>query len=337
MTALHAILSAPARLLKALWRFIQRAAGLLTWPARWLVGRWTAARRFFTEVPDDAPLTETLSESFGNRDSLMDTLGGFGEHLDALRQHLLRSVIVLVLTTALCFAFADRLMALLAVPLGDDAQTVLPQLLQLPPLEAAGRLLALGQAGLAKMQVIEPTESVGVFMRVSLLGGTAFAMPWIVFEVYLFIAPGLYPRSRILLLLALPAVSLLFLLGLAFTYFVMLPTAIPFLEDFMGFRAAWRPSAYFGLVTNLMFWVGVAFQMPLIIYALASVGLLRTQQLVAQWRVAVLVIALVAAAITPTTDPVNMGLVMLPMVLLYVVSIVGAWFAERGFRGRSQA
>jgi sec-independent protein translocase protein TatC len=228
-------------------------------------------------------------------------------------------------------------MAVLAVPLGENIQTEIWALFQKPPAEAVQRFFELGAQGLAKMQVIEPTESVGVFMRVSLLAGTAFAMPWIVFEIYLFIAPGLYPRSRILLLLALPVISLLFLAGLLFTYLVMLPTAIPFLERFMGFRAAWRPTAYFGLVTNLMFWVGVAFQLPLIIYALASVGLLRTKQLIAQWRVAVLAIAVIAAAITPTTDPVNMGLVMLPMILLYFVSILGAWFAERGLQRRKQA
>jgi sec-independent protein translocase protein TatC len=228
-------------------------------------------------------------------------------------------------------------MAVLAVPLGDDIQTELWSLFRRPPGEALARFFELGAQGIAKMQVIEPTESVGVFMRVSLLAGTAFAMPWIVLEAYLFIAPGLYPRSRVLLLLALPLVTLLFLVGMAFTYFVMLPTAIPFLENFMGFRAAWRPTAYFGLVTNLMFWVGVAFQLPLIIYVLASVGLLRTQQLVAQWRIAIIAIALIAAAITPTTDPVNMGLVMLPMILLYFVSILGAWFAERGLRRNREA
>jgi len=183
---------------------------------------------------------------------------------------------------------------------------------------------------LQDLQVIEPTEAVGVFMRVSLLSGVAFAMPWIILELYLFIAPGLMPRSRILLLLAIPAASLLFIAGLAFTYFVMLPAAIPFLLNFLGFRAAWRPSAYFNLITSLMFWVGISFQMPLVVYALAAVGLIRAKQLAEQWRVAIVVIAVVAAAITPTVDPVNMALVMLPMILLYFFSILGARVAEAG-------
>lgn len=324
------------RLLAVPWRWVTGAWRWLTTPWRWLSGRAAAFRSFFTQMPDDAPLTETISETLGSGDSVLDTLSAFGDHIDALRQHLLRAVIALVLTTAFCFTFADRLMGVLAVPLADNIQSEIWQLFQQPAPAALTQFLALGAQGLAKMQVIEPTEAVGVFMRVSLLGGTAFAMPWIVLELYLFIAPGLYPRSRLLLLLAMPAIILLFLAGLLFTYFIMLPAAIPFLEDFMGFRSAWRPTAYFGLVTNLMFWVGVAFQLPLVVYALAAVGLLRAGQLVAQWRVAIVAIAIISATITPTTDPINMGLVMVPMILLYGISIVGAWIAERGLRRREK-
>lgn len=272
--------------------------------ARWLRSRWRAAGQFFTEVPEDVSLTETVGEAFGNRESLGETLSGLGEHIDALRRHLLRSVIALAITTGLSFTFARDLMLVLARPLGDD--------------------------GLARLTVIEPTEAVGVFMRVSLLSGIAFAMPWIVLELYLFIAPGLMPRSRLILLGAIPAASLLFILGMAFTYFVMLPAAIPFLYNFLDFQASWRPSAYFGLVTSLMFWIGLAFQMPLVVYALAAVGLLNARQLARQWRLAAVVIAVLAAMVTPTVDPVNMALVMAPMAALYLFSILGAAVAGAG-------
>jgi sec-independent protein translocase protein TatC len=215
-------------------------------------------------------------------------------------------VIALAITTALSFLFAEELMLVLARPLGPG--------------------------GISQLTVIEPTEAVGVFMRVSLLAGVAFAMPWIVLELYLFVAPGLMPRSRVLLLLAIPTASLLFVLGMAFTYFVMLPTAIPFLANFLDFQASWRPSAYFGLVTSLMFWIGIAFQMPLVVYALAAVGLLNARQLAQQWRVAVVVSAILAAMVTPTVDPVNMALVMAPMFALYLFSILGAAVAGAGRR-----
>jgi sec-independent protein translocase protein TatC len=288
---------------------IGRLRRLITWPLRPIRAAWHWLRErrddfalFFTEVPEDVSLTDTFTEAFGSREVLFDTLGALGEHVNALRKHVFRAVVVLAVTTALSFIFAQKLMALLAVPLG----------------------------GTDRLQVIEPTEAIGVFMRVSLLSGLAFAMPWIVMELYLFVAPGLMPRSRLLLLAAIPAASILFLLGMAFTYFVMLPAAVPFLIDFMHFRAAWRPSAYFGLVTSLMFWIGIAFQMPLLIYALAAVGLISARQLARQWRIAIVAIAIIAAAVTPTVDPVNMALVMLPMLLLYGLSILGAVVAGAG-------
>ena len=140
-----------------------------------------------------------------------------------------------------------------------------------------------------------------------------------------------------LLLWGIPLASLLFLAGVLFTYWVMLPTAIPFLFTFGGFKAAWRPSKYFELVTSLMFWVGLTFQMPLIIYALAGLGWIKARQLVEQWRLAIIVIAIIAAMVTPTVDPVSMGVVMLPMVLLYGFSILGARFAESGRAQRQKA
>ena len=323
-------LAAPFRWINRRFPWVFAPFRLVARPFRWLWGRWRTLVRFFTEVPEDVSLTDTLGEALGSRDAFYETLVGVGEHLDALRRHLFRVLVAVILATGLSFNFADRLMALLAAPLGEGAQTQFFNLPRLTPAEAFDLLLGLGADGISKMQVIEPTESIGVFMRVSLLVGVALAMPWLVLELYLFIAPGLMPRSRQLLFLALPAASLLFLLGLLFTYLVMLPAALPFLYTFAGFRAAWRPSAYFNLTTGLMFWIGVAFQMPLIIYALAAAGLIKARQLLAQWRVACVVIAIVAAAATPTVDPVNMGLVMIPMILLYFFSVLGAAVAQAG-------
>lgn len=295
------------RLLRGLWWIVTLPARPFAPLARRVGGVWQRFIGFFTEVPEDVSLTEAVGDVFESRDAFRVALAGLGEHVDALRKHLLRSMIALAITTALSLTFTTRLMDFLAVPIGED--------------------------GRSQLTVIDPTEGVGVFMRVGLLSGLAFAMPWIVMEIYLFVAPGLMPRSRITMLAVIPLASILFLLGLAFTYYVMLPTAIPFLFNFLEFRAAWRPSAYFGLVTSLMFWIGIAFQLPLVIYALAAVGLVNARQLASQWRVAIVVIAIIAAVITPTVDPVNMALVMAPMILLYGFSILGAMVAG----GRRQA
>ena len=286
---------------------------ILTAPYRgfqWLLSGpraiWRRLVIFFTEVPEDVSLTDTFTGAFGSREVLFDTFAALGEHFVALRNAVFRACIALAITTGLSLFFVQRLMDALSVPLGPGGSSLL--------------------------QVIEPTEAIGVFMRVGLLSGLAFAMPWIVLEIYMFVAPGLMPRSRLLLLVAIPAATVLFLAGMAFTYFIMLPAAIPFLQNFLGFQAHWRPSSYFGLVTSLMFWIGIAFQMPLLVYGLAAAGLISARQLSRQWRIAVVVIAIIAAAVTPTVDPVNMGLVMLPMFGLYALSIVGAAVAGRGRR-----
>ncbi|MES0344396.1 MAG: twin-arginine translocase subunit TatC, partial [Anaerolineales bacterium] len=145
-----------------------------------------------------------------------------------------------------------------------------------------------------------------------------------------FLNPGLRRRERMLLLTAIPTATILFLLGIAFTYFILLEPAIDFLLHFMDISAAIRPANYIQFVTGLMFWIGVAFQFPLIIYTLAGLGFVNAKALLRGWRFAILGIAILAAAVTPTIDPVNMGLVMLPMIVLYFISIGLAAIAGRG-------
>jgi sec-independent protein translocase protein TatC len=109
-----------------------------------------------------------------------------------------------------------------------------------------------------------------------------------------------------------------------------MPSALPWLLSFMGMTTIPRPLSYIQFTTGLMFWIGAAFEFPLIIYVLARVGLIKAEVLAKQWRLAVVVIAIVAAAITPTIDPVNMSLVMGPMIVLYFLSIGLAKLAQRG-------
>jgi sec-independent protein translocase protein TatC len=155
------------------------------------------------------------------------------------------------------------------------------------------------------------------------------AFPYIVFELWLFVAPGISVRSRIKGLLAIPVAIFLFLCGLAFTYYIMLPTALLFLLNFMGLSTEVRPASYFSFVTSILFWIGIAFEFPLLTYFLADFGIVDANMLKSQWRLAIVIIAVLAAAITPTIDPINMGLVMAPMILLYFLSILLAMFAKR--------
>jgi sec-independent protein translocase protein TatC len=280
------------KLLRAVWRVI-------TFPFRvvyrWLVGIITNIRVLLTEEPEDEPLPDTFAKTMENPMGIM-------EHLDALRKHLLRAVAFLFITTALSLVFARNIIDILAHPVG----------------------------GIEELTAIDVTEPISVFMRVSLLMGFALALPYIAFELWLFVAPGLKRGSRLFSLGAIPIALVFFLSGMAFAYFVMLPAAIPFLVDFMGMPTELRPSNYVRFVTAIMFWLGMAFQFPLVIYVLARIGLVSAKFLAEQWRLAIVIIAVLSAMITPTIDPVNMALVMGPLIVLYFISIGLAILAQRG-------
>ena len=252
------------------------------------------------EPPEDRPLIDT----FSSLATEAETRASLWEHVDALRMHLLRIIIGLALGVGASFYFTIPLMEYLAGPVG----------------------------GLGKLQAIQVTEGIGVYMRVALLSGVTIMLPYIAFELWLFAAPGLKPRDRKMGLLGIPLATLLFLMGLACTYYLLLPPALPWLANFTKIPQAWTANNYFGFVTNLMLWIGLFFEFPLVIYILTSIGLVKPQILLSQWRLAIVIISIVAAVITPTIDPVNMGLVMLPMTLLYFVSIGLSYIAYAGRR-----
>jgi sec-independent protein translocase protein TatC len=227
---------------------------------------------------------------------MMTFLGHFTE----LRNRLLVSVVSLAVMVFVSFTFSQRLAEFLAVPIG----------------------------GLQAMKSIDVTENVTAFMKISLLSGVILALPIIVFEILAFVVPGLKPKERYWIWLAIPTASIFFVGGVAFAYYFMLPTAIPFLVNFMGITTTPRPNNYFGFVTNLLFWVGVSFELPLIVFVLAKLKIVSARQLLKQWRIAILASAVLAALITPTPDPVNMGLMMLPLIGLYFLSIIFAIFAR---------
>ena len=252
------------------------------------------------EPPEDRPLIDTFSSLAAEAEAR----ASLWEHVDALRMHLLRMIIGLAVGVGISFYFTLPLMEYLAKPVG----------------------------GLEKLQAIQVTEGIGVYMRVALMSGVAIMLPYLAFELWLFAAPGLQPRDRKMGLLGIPLATLLFLMGLACTYYLLLPPALPWLANFTKIPQAWTANNYFGFVTNLMLWIGLFFEFPLVIYILTSIGLVKPQILLSQWRLAIVIISIVAAVITPTIDPVNMGLVMLPMSLLYFVSIGLSYIAYAGRR-----
>jgi sec-independent protein translocase protein TatC len=276
------------KLFKGLWRIV-------TAPIHWVEG----ASHFMNAPLEDRAFGDAVSEVAQNPTSIIP-------QIEALRKHLLRMLLALVITVGFSLAFSEQLLQLLAGPVG----------------------------GIDQLAAIEVTENLGVFMKVGLVSGIAIAIPYMAFEIWLFVAPGISPGSRWMGLLGIPFAAAFFYAGAAFAYFVMLPVALPFLMNFAGIPAHLRPGSYYGFITNVMFWLGLSFEFPLVIFILSSLGLVKPRLLVQQWRLAIVIIAVAAAAVTPTVDPVNMSIVMAPLIVLYFVSILLSYLAVAMVRKR---
>jgi sec-independent protein translocase protein TatC len=226
---------------------------------------------------------------------------GLFEHLDELRKRVTRAMIALVIGVVIAVPLTTPALELLNRPYGRP------------------------------FQAIGPTDSVVNFFRVALTIGAIIAIPVITYQVLMFIIPGLTRKEKRAVFLALPATTLLFLIGAGFAWFLLVPPALGFLEGFQPtiFRPDWTADLYLSFVTALIFWMGVAFQTPLIFFVLALLGFVTAGGLLHQWRVAVVGAAVAAALITPTIDPVNMSLVMGPLLVLYLLSIILVFIGRR--------
>ena len=215
------------------------------------------------------------------------------QHLEDLRKVLFRAILGLAAGVIAGAFFVDPVLDFLSRPVG----------------------------GVESLQVIEVTESMSVFMRVALLIGLVVALPWIFFQLFSFVGKGLKKSEKRGLFIAIPFATALFLAGGSFAFFVMLPASMKFFIGLLEVNTSIRLSSYFGFTTNLIFWVGVSFELPLLVFVLTRVGVIRPSFLTKGWRVAVIAIAVLAAVITPTGYPVNMVIFMLPLFVLYLMSI----------------
>jgi sec-independent protein translocase protein TatC len=164
-------------------------------------------------------------------------------------------------------------------------------------------------------------------------------MPWIVHQVLIYVLPALTGREKRTLVWIIPGATFLFLVGAAFARYVMVPTAIPFLLGFWSdlIEQNWMVDEYIPFITGMIFWVGVAFETPLIMAFVARMGVVTAQQFLKAWKFAVIAIAVLAAFITPTPDPLNMGLVMAPLLSLYFFGVLLARIVQPKTTPASQA
>lgn len=224
-------------------------------------------------------------------------------HLLELRDRLLKATLALIVGVIIGAFFTRPFLQLLISPLQGESQ----------------------------LQLLKPTESIFIYIKAALILGVIVASPFILYQIFAFIVPGLTKEERRGLYLVLPLAAGLFALGIAFASFIVLPFTLRYLQTFLSdlFKSEYAVGYYMSFVLNFLFWLGLAFELPLFIAILARLGIVTPKQLQHTWRYAVVIIAVLAAVITPTPDPFTMSLVMLPLLGLYVFGIILARVAYK--------
>lgn len=235
----------------------------------------------------------------------------FIDHLDELRGSILRIVGYLVAGMAISWGFRVQIMDALSYPAREGAL----------------------RAGLEQFSfhIFEPVGGIILMLQLSLLGAVVIAFPLICLELWWFIKPGLRPVEQRYIYVLLPAAVVLFAAGIAFCY-VIAPAALGYLLIFntqLGVQAQLTVGAYLRFFMRILVVFGLAFETPLVMMFLARIGLITSDGLLRTWRMAIVIIAIIAAMVTPTPDPFNMSLVGVPMLLLYFLSVGLTVIAER--------
>lgn len=217
------------------------------------------------------------------------------DHLSELRRRMFVALVALVIAFAGAYIFRDRILAILIRPLPVDKRHII---------------------------TLSPTEPFITIMEVCLWTAILVTLPILLYQVYAFVIPAVGNHTRRKMLAIVAAVSILFLVGVLFGYYLVLPVALQFFLGFGGsqFISQVRAEDYFGFVATLLFVTGVTFEVPLAMAAFARMGIVTPDMYRKQWRLAIVAIA-AAAAFLPTGDPFSMLLIMVPMIVLYVVGI----------------
>ena len=226
----------------------------------------------------------------------------FLEHLDELRKRITHAVSALLVGFLVALFFIERVREFIYQRLTKDIP--------------GGKLI-----------FTEPGEAFFLMMKMAALTGVLIASPYIMWQVWLFIAPGLYAKEKRLAIPFVLSSSMLFVSGAAFAHYVVFPAAWSFFAGFSNEFIEFMPriDPVFGLYVKLVLAMGLVFQMPVLIFVLARLGIVSAGFLARNFKYAVLLIFVTAAVITPDGNPVTQLLVGAPMVALYGVGIGAAW------------
>lgn len=227
----------------------------------------------------------------------------FLEHLEELRKRIINACLGIAVGVGASFFFIQDIYDFLTGP--------------------AVRTLPPG----SKLIYTQPTEAFSLYIDISLIAGIVFAAPIIMYQVWKFVAPGLYSNEKRLVIPFVVFSTGGFLAGAAFNHYVAYPFIMVYFASFNTPNLAYMPqlSEVFGLYMKMLLGLGVIFQMPTVVFFLAKIGVVTARFLAAQLKYAILVIFIIAAVVTPTGDPMTLMVFALPMVGLYLLSIVVAW------------
>ena len=227
-------------------------------------------------------------------------------HLSEFRTRLIRSVIAIVIGALVAFIFAKQIFYILILPTGG-----------------------------IDLIYIEMTEMISTYMKVCLASGVVLAMPYIIYQGIMFASPALTRKEKRYVHLILPWIGLMFMAGVVFGYFILLPPATRFLLTFGSDIATpqIKVGNYISVITRLLLAIGFAFELPVVTTFLAWIGVLKAKWLADKRKTAIISAFIIAALITPTFDPINQSLVALPLIALYELSILLAKLAYRRKKG----
>ncbi len=219
-------------------------------------------------------------------------------HLSELRNGLIRCVIAVLITTIISFIFAKQIFHILILPTEG-----------------------------VNLIYIEMTEMIGTYMKVCLTSGIVLAMPYLIYQFLMFVSPALTPKEKRYVYLILPWIALMFIGGVVFGYFVLIPPAMKFLISFGSDIATpqIKIGNYISIVTGLLLAIGLVFEMPVVTTFLARLGIITPKWLANKRKPAIIFAFILAAILTPTVDPINQSLVAIPLIILYEISI---WLAK---------
>jgi sec-independent protein translocase protein TatC len=233
------------------------------------------------------------------------------EHLEELRKRIVHSAIYLALGFFVAFYFRVGLYGIVKAPLGKMGM---------------------------KLNYTHPMDPLNLYLQVALIGGAILASPFILYQVWLFIAPGLYQKEKRFVIPFMTATIGLFLAGAAFGYFFVFPGALKIL--IFGFGKDFNPivtiEEYTGFFLSIILGLGVSFELPILIFFLALFGIVSPKFLWKNIRYAVLAVFLVAAIICPSPDPSTMCIYAIPMLALYLVGIGVAWWVHPSRRKKAK-